>query len=113
MKNRFGCMCAKFIGIMTVILGILFVPYELHFFKEGSLIGAIFMGLVITTFGFISLLKTNNPLTRYNPFSLNPKWKNKMDPINENPRELFRLDKPDEGEVKRISRDVKINKLLK
>ena len=70
----------------------------------------IFMSVVIFTLGFFELIKTNNPITRYNPLSFNPNWKNKMDKsMDEDPFQLFRLDNASKEDI----RDKKIDKILK
>lgn len=56
---------------------------------------------MMLTVGCIGLLKTNNPITRYNPLSINKKWKNPWEiELNQNPLQIFKLDKPDKDEVR-------------
>jgi hypothetical protein len=73
----------------------------------------LFMSIFFIT-SWMFLLKTNNPITRYNPFSLNPKWTGKMEhSMDESPGQMFDLDSPDINEVKRTRREKKINEILK
>jgi hypothetical protein len=66
------------------------------------------------SFGWFQLLKTNNPLSRYNPLSLHPRWKTRMDySMEEKPGQLYQLDNPTEEELLQLSRDKKLNQLLK
>lgn len=63
-------------------MGLLFTPFQyvnVLEFTYGNLIVLLIMSIPIILFGWMEFIKTNNPITRYNPFSLNPNWKSKME----------------------------------
>jgi len=98
-------------------MSIIFTPFQIYNGVKPTF-GAIIILLLISfififPIGWIGLLKTNNPITRYNPFSLNPKFKNKMDhSISDDPSGFFTLDEADELEIKKIKRNKALNKIL-
>jgi len=99
-------------------MSIAFTPFELFYLKVPisllSIIGLLFISLIVFLVGWVGLLKTNNPLTRYNLFSMNPHFKNKMEhSISEDPSSFFRIDEATDNEKKQFNRDKKINKILK
>jgi hypothetical protein len=107
-----------------VILSISFIPLNIYWYSKdpnlgfdinvGSIIGGILFMIPCFMIGWMFLLKTNNPITRYNPFSFNPKWESKMrGSLEENPGQMFEMDAPDENEVKRVIRNKKLDQLLK
>jgi hypothetical protein len=105
------------ISILLILGAFCFTPWQIYVlhlnkisvgFSSVSIL--IFMSFTFFIFGFFELIKTNHPNTRYNPFSFNPNWKNKMEKsMDEDPSQLFRLEKPD----KNFIRDKKIDKILK
>lgn len=68
---------------------------------------------IATFIGICLLLKTNNPLKRWNVFTINPKWSGKLtQSVSENPSQLFKFDKPSKEELIKHNRDKNIDKLL-
>lgn len=111
------CMC-------ILLLSIVYIPMNVYWHSQNPGLGfelnikTIILSMVIVSsffiIGWMFLLKTNNPLTRYNPFSLNPKWDGKMNgSMEENPGQIFELDSPDENEIKRVKRNKNIENILK
>lgn len=107
------CVLSKIINIIIIISSIVFTPLQ---FYNGvdvtvfNVISLIVISSVVFTFGWMGLLQTNDPLNRYNPFTINKKWKDKMDSsISENPMQIFELDEPGKDDL----RNKKIEKLLK
>lgn len=112
MSDKFGCIFTKITSIVIILMSLAFTPFQLYIGAQKTpltIILLIIMSSAIFTIGWFGLLKTNNPITRYNPFSINKKWKNQMaQSMNENPSQLFDLDRPDTDEI----RNQKINQIL-
>ena len=84
---------------------------EINHWVAGSLL--VFFSGLFFLIGWFGLLKTNNPLTRYNPFSINRQWKGNTD--KEAYLEMFHQDKPtseDYSEQKIKMRKKKIRDIL-
>jgi hypothetical protein len=107
-----------------LVLSVLYVPANVYWHSQTPGLGfelstknVIFGILFMSPFqliGWMFLLKTNNPITRYNPFSVNPKWDGKMKgSLEENPGQMFEMDAPDENELKRVNRNKRLDQLLK
>lgn len=116
--TKLDCISVKIVSIVILFAAILFTPFQYYIcgltFSLINLSAFVFVSSVLFLFGFMSLLKTNNPATRFNPFTLNPNYKSEMKyTMNESPGQIFELDSPDENEVKRRNREKKINQLLK
>lgn len=118
MNDRTGCILMKFIGLITVVTGILFTPFQvLYCFPVNNtkldwinISSILFISVVIIIFGLIEIIKTNNPVSRFNPFTINPKWRNKMDKsVSEDPSQLFNFDSPTKEDL----RNSKIDKIIK
>lgn len=107
-----------------LLLSIAYIPMNVYWHSQNPELGfelsikSIIFGLLfMSPFQFIAwmfLLKTNNPITRYNPFSLNPKWTGEMKgSLDENPGQILEMDTLDDNEIKMINRNKKLNQLLK
>jgi hypothetical protein len=116
-----GCIFIKICGIAIILMSIAFTPlqYSNLYVRNnghpttGTIVGCIIFFLIVFPIGWYTLLRTNNPITRFNIFTLNPKWKNTMKySMEERPIQLFELDSPDENELKKFNRDKKIDKIL-
>lgn len=124
MRKKIEMIFLKICLISTVILSISYIPINVYWHSKNpnlgfelsvsTIIGSILFMIPFFMIGWMFLLKTNNPITRYNPFSFNPKWESKMKgSLEENPGQMFDLDAPDESELKRVNRNKKLDQLLK
>ncbi len=114
MKNKISCILTKIINIIIVISSILFAPYHLLYNGVESnllnIISLLFLSSILFIVGWVGLLRTNDPVNRYNPFTINRKWKNKMEySMYEKPSQIFELDHPEKSDI----RNKKIDTLLK
>lgn len=110
--NKVSCILSKIINICIIISAIALTPSQIYLGVEidvFNIVSLVILSFIMGTIGVMGLLQTNDPLTRYNPFSINKKWRNKMNQsVSENPLQIFKLDEPDKDEV----RDKKIDQLL-
>ena len=103
--DKILCVITKIIDILIILLSFLLIPFELYLKHQQYILSDIllmlFISVIFFIFGWMQLLKTNNPTTRYNPFSLNPKFNNKMvKSMNEDPSQLFKLDNPIQPDIR-------------
>lgn len=107
------CILSKIINIIIIISSILFTPLQFYNGVDVTIFNVITLIIIssfVFTVGWTGLLQTNDPINRYNPFTINKKWKDKMDlSISENPMQIFELDDPEKDDL----RNKKIEKLLK
>jgi len=110
--NKASCILSKIINIVIIISAIALTPSQIYLGVEiniFNIVSLIILSLMMGTIGVMGLLRTNDPLTRYNPLSINKKWRNKMNQsVSENPLQIFKLDEPDKDEI----RDKKIDRIL-
>ena len=112
--NRINCIICKIISIIGVFASIAFTPFQFIYcgleFNYVNLIVMIIVSCIFFLPTFLMLIKTNNPISRYNIFTVNPKWTGKMKgSMQENPSQLFEFDEPDKSDI----RNKKINEILK
>lgn len=107
------CILSKIINITIIISSIALTPIEFYNGLDVTIfnvISLIIISSIVFTFGWMGLLQTNDPMNRYNPFTINKKWKDKMNSsISENPMQIFKLDEPGKDDL----RNKKIENLLK
>lgn len=111
-----GVILSKILNIVGIMLGILFTPFQYFYcklqFGYGNFIGLMVISLFIFTFFWFGLLRTNNPVTRYNIFSINKRYKTKMEKsLNDDPSQIYRLDKPTDEEIIQKNREDKLKQL--
>jgi len=116
MKQLVGVILNKVLNILGIILGIAFTPIQYFIcglkFEYSNFIVLIILSFFIVSFFWLGLLKTNNPITRYNPFTINKKFKNTMEySMEEKPGQLFEFDEPSDEEIKQKNRDKKLKEL--
>lgn len=111
--NSRKCIISKILNICIILLSISFIPSQIYIGIDitiVSLISSIVISCVIFSVGWMGLLQTNDPLNRYNPLTINKRWRDKMNSsVSENPFQIFQLDQPDIDDL----RDDKIKKILK
>jgi hypothetical protein len=114
-------IAVKIVNCLIILSAISFTPYQWLNIPEQSktllvFLVLLFISSVIFFIGYFGLIKTNNPLTRWNIFSINKSWKDTMQSsYSDNPSQLFDLDSPtdeDINEKKKIDRQRKIKKLM-
>jgi hypothetical protein len=114
-------IAVKIVNCLIILAAIGFTPYQWLNIPEQSktllaFLVLLFISSVIFLIGYFSLIKTNNPLTRWNIFSINKSWKDTMQSsYSDNPSQIFDLDLPtddDINEKKKIDRQRKIKKLI-
>ena len=118
--NLIEIIAAKIIAISTMVGAILLTPYSLLYtpIKTSFWVAAIILGFISLIFfvvGWFQLIKTNNPLKRYNPLTINRQWESTA--ANDSPAflNIFKYDKPtneDIQEQKMKERDNKIKKII-
>ncbi len=116
--NKINCIIVKILNIGIILMSVIYTPFQFYYcgmeFRWSSLIVLVLLSIFFFSLGWFGLLKTNNPLSRYNPFTFNPRWKSKMDySMDENPGQLYQLDDPTPDEILREKRNKKLNQLLK
>lgn len=122
--TKFKLIFVKICCIGIVLMSMSYVPVNVYWYSQNPDLGfefntkTLIFGALISSFffliGWMFLLKTNNPISRYNPFSINPKWDGEMKgSLEDNPGQMFEMDTPDENEVKRVNRNKKLDQLLK
>jgi len=125
-SDFFFCIITKLMSVVIMAMGIAYTPYCIWLFcyramyfryvpsiDFSSLLVMIIISISIFGFGFLTILKTNNPLTRYNIFTINRKWKNKMEKsIDQDPGQIYKFDRPDKQEVIQRDRENRLKKLL-
>ena len=68
----------KIICISTMIIGLFFTPIlyvYINPFEIDILIFLLMISMIIFFIGWVFLIETNSPTNKYNPFTVNPKWK--------------------------------------
>lgn len=115
--DKFSCITCKIMAVMIILISIGFTPsyYYIGLLHSiGQLLASLLVSAAFFAVGWPFLLKTNNPLTRYNIFTINLKWKSKMEySMEEKPGQLYEFDKPDESDVRQRKRNKTIDKILK
>lgn len=110
--NKANCILSKIINMGIIISAIALTPSQIYLgvaIDVFNIVSLIILSFIVGAIGVMGLLQTNDPLTRYNPFSFNKKWRNKMNQsVSENPLQIFKLDEPSKDEV----RNRKIDKIL-
>lgn len=109
---------SKILNILLILLGIFYIPLQSIVIKQLDwsfrsifvIIILSIISIITVIIGLFGLLRTNNPANRFNIFTINYNWKDKMkNSISEDPSQLFKLDSPDVNDI----REKKINVLLK
>lgn len=81
-KEKYNCIIMKIITIIGIIVGVGLTPFHYYHynFKDNN-IGILFLiivSILITTMMVKALLNTNDPKTKYNIFSFNKNWTNRI-----------------------------------
>ena len=107
---------AKILNVVGIALGLSFTPIQYFYcnlqFGYGNFIALIIISIFIILFFWFGLLRTNNTVDRFNIFSINRRYKTKMEKsLNDDPSQIYRLDKPSEEEIKQKNREKKLKEL--
>lgn len=111
--DKISVIISKVCSLLIIFYSFLLFPYMKYYcnvnFYASNIIAGVLLCIIIFSFGMFSLLKTNSPDNRYNPFTINKNWKNKMEKsMMEDPGKFFTLDEKTKEKV-RID---KINKII-
>ncbi len=116
-KNKISCIVSKILGICIILSSILFTPFHFYNGVEFTFINLLILILISSAFffiGFFQILKTNDPITRYNLFTINKYWESTMkSSVSEDPSVFFSLDDPSKNDIVKSNRNKKIKELLK
>jgi len=101
-------------AILLTPYNLLYTPIKTNFWVAAMVLG--FISLIFFVVGWFQLIKTNNPLKRYNPFTINRQWE--ATAKNDSPAFLntFKYDEPtneDIQEQKMKERNNKIKKIFR
>ncbi len=80
--DKIHCIVCKFLTTGVIAMGILFTPFQYYYnelvFSFGSVIAMMIVSGFIMWMGFRGLIDTNNPKTKWNPFTFNQRWTAKV-----------------------------------
>lgn len=105
MNRKLSCIFSKILATIGVLFSIAYTPFNILYcnmsFSVMSIILSLFISSIFGIIFYIMLLKSNNPISRHNPFSINPKWTNSMDKsFDEDPHAFFKLDDPTKKDIR-------------
>ncbi len=113
-SNRLECIAVKAVSLAIMAAAVAFTPIQL---SQGArptpfnLASLVLFSLMFMWVGWMGLLRTNNPATRYNPFSINARWRSTLDgPVMDQP-----LDEPtaeDFSELRRRRRSRQLRRVI-
>jgi Na+/melibiose symporter-like transporter len=122
MNDKIEIIFCKIVFGFGILASVAFAPFVWITLPDESknkiaLIALVIMSVFFFIAFWFALLKTNNPLTRYDPFSYNSNWKKSMHQ-NRNyfSDTIFNVDEPsdtDRAEFKRKRRSKILRSLLK
>lgn len=72
----------KVITIIGILIGLLFTPFQYYLynieFEFKTLLPLLFISFILEYIMIIQLIHTNDPNTKYNIFSINTNWTNRI-----------------------------------
>jgi hypothetical protein len=111
-SDRLECIAAKAVNLAIMAAAVAQTP--LHLYQGAkptpfNLATLVLLSLMFMWVGWVGLLRTNNPATRYNPLSINARWRSALDgPVMDQP-----LDEPTSEDLSELKRRWRLRKLRK
>lgn len=105
MNPKLNCILTKILSIIGVLFSIAYTPFNILYcnmpFTTMSITSSLFISSIFGIIFYILLLKTNNPISRHNPFTINHRWTNSMEKsFDEDPNAFFKLDDPTKKDIR-------------